>query len=106
MEEFASMLGCKIGKSPTSNPGLPLGASFKFSRVWDEVEDKFRKILAMWKKQCLCKGGRLTLIKSTLSSLPIYFISLFVISNKVNSRLEKIQRDLLWGGGALKIRPH
>ena len=47
------------------------------------------------------KGGRLTLIQSTLSSMPIYFMSLFCMPRKVRLRLEKIQRDFLWVGGAL-----
>ena len=42
------------------------------------------------------------MIKNTLSSLPIYFMSFFVIPIKVCSRLEKIQRDFLWGGGAVE----
>lgn len=45
---------------------------------------------------CLTNGGGLTLIKSTLSSIPIYFMSLFVIPRV--SMLEKIQGDVLWGG--------
>nr|CAN60781.1 hypothetical protein VITISV_022451 [Vitis vinifera] len=49
---------------------------------------------------------RLTLLKSTLSSLPTYFISLFVIPKRVCAKLEKIQRDFLWGGGALGNKPH
>ena len=48
----------------------------------------------------------LTLIKSTLSSLPIYFMSLFFISRKVCTRLEKIQRDFLWDSGALEKKLH
>lgn len=43
------------------------------------------------------KRGRLTLIKSTLSSIPIYFMSLFCIPRIVRLRLEKIQNDFLWG---------
>ena len=35
------------------------------------------------------------LIRSTLSSLPIYYMSLFVIPRKVKLRLKKIQRDFL-----------
>jgi hypothetical protein len=46
----------------------------------------------------LSKGGRLTLIKSTLSNLPTYLLSMFPIPLKVANRLEKIQRDFLWGG--------
>ena len=45
------------------------------------------------------KRGRRTLIRSTLLSLPIYYMSLFVILRNVRLRLEKIQRDFIWGGG-------
>ncbi|RVX22614.1 hypothetical protein CK203_012542 [Vitis vinifera] len=79
---FVVMSNMRVGKLPTSYLGLPLGASFKTSRVWDAVEEGFRKRLSLWKRQYLSKGGRLTLIKSTLSNLPIYFPSLFVIPLK------------------------
>jgi hypothetical protein len=42
--------------------------------------------------------GRVTLIKSTLSNLPTYFLSLFPIPVGVANRLEKLQKDVLWGG--------
>ena len=41
-----------------------------------------------------------------LSSMPIYFMSLFCMPRKVRLRLEKIQRDFLWGGGALVQKLH
>ena len=37
------------------------------------------------------------LLKSTLSSLPTYFLSLFTVSTYVANRIEKLQRDFLWG---------
>ena len=91
---------------PSRYLGLPLGAPFKSEVVWDCVEERFRKRLAMWKRQYISKRGRLTLIRSTLSSLLVYFMSLFLLPRKVRMRLEKIQRDFLWGGGALDQRPH
>nr|CAN70181.1 hypothetical protein VITISV_000006 [Vitis vinifera] len=106
METLALVLGCKIGSLPTSYLGLPLGAPYKSTRVWDAVEERFRKRLSLWKRQYLSKGGHLTLLKSTLSSLPTYFLSLFVIPKRVCAKLEKIQRDFLWGGGALDNKPH
>ena len=46
--------------------------------------------------------GPIMLIRTMLSSLPIYFMSLFTIPRKLS--LEKIQRDFLWGAEALKIK--
>ena len=54
----------------------------------------------------ILKGGRVTLIRSTLSSLPLDFISLLCLTRLVCSRLERIQRDFLSGGGDLDKKPH
>ena len=45
----------------------------------------------------LSEGGRLTLLKSTLSSLPTYYLSSFTIPKSVADRLERILRNF---GGA------
>ena len=59
--------------------------------------EKIEWKLAGWKKLYLLKGGRLTLLKSTLSSLTTYFLSLFTIPTHVANKIEKLQRDFLWG---------
>ena len=97
--ELALELGCKIGSLPMSYLGLPLGAKHKDLGVWDLIEERYRKRLAAWKTQYISKGGRITLIRSTLSNLPIYYLSLFRMPQKVCARLERIQRQFLWGGG-------
>ena len=82
------------------------GPPFKSVEVWDGVEERFQRRLAIWKRQHISKGGRLTLIRNTLSSMPIYLMSFFCMSKQVRLRLEKIQRDFLWSGGALVQKPH
>ena len=62
--------------------------------------------LAPWKRLYLSKGARVTLIKSTLSNLPTYMLSLFPISAHVAKRIEKIQRDFLWGGMNDEVKFH
>jgi hypothetical protein len=57
--------------------------------MWTSLIEKMENRLAGWKKLYLSKGGRLTLIKSTLSNLPTYFLSLFPIPVGVAHRLEK-----------------
>ena len=61
LEDVVSVTGCRIGKFPTSYLGLSLSAPFKSSRVWDVVEERFKKILSLWKRQSnisLRGGGR------------------------------------------------
>lgn len=41
-------------------------------------------------------NGKLTLIKSTLVSFPIYHLLLFSIPRSVDERLNKLVREFLW----------
>ena len=86
--------------------GLPLGASFKLKAMWVDLEDLMSRRLAHWKSLYLSKGGRVTLIKSTLSNLPTYMLSLFPIPTYVAKRIEKIQCDFLWGGMNDEVKFH
>uniref|UniRef100_A0A2N9EXD0 Reverse transcriptase domain-containing protein n=1 Tax=Fagus sylvatica TaxID=28930 RepID=A0A2N9EXD0_FAGSY len=98
IQELAAMLECRISVLPMNYLGLPLGARYKSKALWDPVLEKMGRKLAGWKKLYLSKGARLTLIKSTVSSLPVYFLSLFPIPATVNHRIERLQREFLWGG--------
>ena len=106
IDDLALDFGCRLGSLPSTYLGLPLGAPFKSVTVWDGVKERFRRRLAMWKRQYLSKGGRATLIRSTLSNLPIYFMSLLRLPSLIRWRLEQIQRDFLWGDGNLERKPH
>ena len=77
LEELAFKLGYKLGMLPITYLGLPLCVPHNSLVAWDGVEERFHKRLAMWKRHYISKGGRLTLIKSMLSCLPNYFMSLF-----------------------------
>ncbi|RVW14659.1 Ubiquitin-conjugating enzyme E2 2 [Vitis vinifera] len=48
---LALELGCKVGMLPSSYLGLPLGGPHKSVAVWDGMEERFHKRLAMWKRQ-------------------------------------------------------
>ena len=67
---LAKILGCRVGALPMTSLGMLLGASNKSPSIWNPILEKIERRLAGWKKLYLSKGGRLTLLKSTLSSLP------------------------------------
>ena len=77
--------------------GMPLRTLYKTPSIWNPILERMEKKLSGWKQLYLSKGGRLTLLKSTLSSLLTYYLSLFTIPKAVAIRLEHIQRNFLWG---------
>jgi len=104
-EELVDILNYTISSLPLKYLGLLLGAPFKSKAILDGVVEKIEKRLASWKKIYLCRGGHLTLIKSTLSSLPTYFMSHFHLPASIARRLERIQRDFLWNGFDCEQKP-
>ena len=63
IEDLALELGCKVGGLSSCYLSLLLGGPpFKSVEVWDGVEERFQRRLAIWKRQHISKGGRLTLI--------------------------------------------
>ena len=77
--------------------GMSLGTLYKTTSIWNPILERMEKKLSGWKRLYLSKGSRLTLLKSTLSSLPTYYLSLFTIPKAVATRWEHIQRNFLWG---------
>ena len=58
--------------------------------------ERISRRLDGWKKAFLFLGRRITLIQSSLSHIPTYFLSLFKILVSIASKIEKLQRDFLW----------
>ena len=106
VDEMAVELGCRVGQLPAVYLGLPLGAPNKASSLWDGVEERVRRRLALWKHQYISKGGRITLIKTMMASMPLYQMFLFRMPKIVARRLEKLQIDFLWGGSNLEKKAH
>ena len=89
-EVLIGELGCRFGCLPSTDQGLPPGARYKLVQAWDGIEVRFKRRKTIWKRKYICKGGRATLIKNTLWSLPIYFLSLFRLPSIVSLRLDQI----------------
>ncbi|GJV68190.1 hypothetical protein Tco_1483699 [Tanacetum coccineum] len=62
-------------------------------------------LLSKWKMKTLSIGGRMTLIKSVLSSLPIYHMSIYKVPKKIVNSLESIRCHFFNGVDHLSKKP-
>ncbi|GJQ95252.1 RNA-directed DNA polymerase, eukaryota [Tanacetum coccineum] len=89
----AKSIGCSILHTPFNYLGVKVGGIMSRLSSWDDVIAKLSAILSKWKLKSLSIGGCLTLIKSVLSSLPLYYMSSFKVPKGVLSKLESIHRN-------------
>nr|XP_043625755.1 uncharacterized protein LOC122597190 [Erigeron canadensis] len=94
----SEIVRCNPSTIPFTYLGIRIGSNMNRIANWDFLFDIFKKRLSRWKASCLSLGGRVTLIKAVLESLPTYYFSLFKAPVKVNEGLEGIIRLFLWGG--------
>jgi hypothetical protein len=69
---------------------------------WSKVEERFQQKLSCWKAKYLSYGGRLVLLNSVLSSLPMFMMSFFEIPKGVLKNLEIISDQDFSGKALLK----
>jgi len=100
LQRFAAILNCDTMVPPFIYLGLPVGGTHKRSVFWNGVIEKVQARLSRWKERSLSMAGRICLIRSVLSSIPLFFMSLFIMPIGVARKLIKLQRDFLWGWGA------
>ncbi|XP_071700523.1 uncharacterized protein [Rutidosis leptorrhynchoides] len=87
-----------IGSFPARYLGLPLITTRLYHKDCHSLLDKAKKRIKDWKNRVLSFAGRLQLIQSVLSSLQVYWMSMFMLPKSVIFDLEKLFRDFLWCG--------
>jgi hypothetical protein len=99
MHETVSALRCKVGKVHFLYLGLPIGGDPRRLGFWEPVLNRIKHRLSGWKNRFLSFGGRVILLKSVLTSLPIYTLSFFKAPSGTISSIESLFINFFWWGG-------
>jgi hypothetical protein len=67
---------------------------------WNFLIEKIENKLQGWKGKLLSLGGRVVLLKVVLSSIPLYWMSLYRLPVKLKKRIDQLCRSFLWYGGS------
>jgi hypothetical protein len=91
-------LGCASKNFPTTYLGLPLSSKKLSAEDLAHWIEKIAAKLPGWKAELLNLAGRITLIKSVLSAIPVYLFIDLNAPKWVIKAIDKIQRNFLWKG--------
>jgi hypothetical protein len=104
--DFERIFTCKSGLLPMKYLGVPINKKRLRNSDWDSTEGKMRNKLGPWQGKMLVMGGRVTLINSSLTSVPLYMLSFYRIPSGVKEKLDKIRNSFLWGETEDKKKYH
>ena len=79
--------------------GLPLTLVSIPPSLWIEFIANLKAKIALWGGLWLTSAGKLVLIKSVLSTLPIFQSPMLLAPKSISSQISKLLRNFLWTGG-------
>jgi hypothetical protein len=87
-QQYIELFGCDLGALPFRYLGILMHHCKLRNADWGVIEDRFKRKLSTWKAKYLSYGGRLVLLNSVLSSLPLFMISFFEIPKGILKNLD------------------
>lgn len=96
--DIVQSLGFQVGELPIRYLGVPLLSKRHYIQDCKVLVDKVRKKVQDWKNKSLSFAGRLQLISSVLSSMQVYWASMFILPEHVFDDIEKLEKGfpLVW----------
>jgi len=100
--EATIVLNCKMNTLPILYLGLLVGGHQRQLNFWDHVVNRIESRLSSWKSRHLSFCGRLALLMSILTSLPVYAVSFFKAPSGVIASINSLLLRFFWVGGAVR----
>ncbi|XP_022032480.1 uncharacterized protein LOC110933573 [Helianthus annuus] len=98
-ERIMELIPFEEGKLPIKYLGVPLLASRLLVKDCQVLVDRMNKRIMDWKNRFLSFAGSLQLVISLLSSIHVYWASVFKLPAKIIKELESKMKWFLWGFG-------
>ena len=105
-----SMIGTVTGFSHKTFPCKYLGCLLFIGRrrtsYFAEVCNAVTTRILSWRHRILSTGGKIVLLRSVLSSMPVHLLAAASPPRRIFSLLEKVMADFLWGSTDLGPKFH
>ena len=105
-QRVANLLNCKLGQFPFTYLGLPIAAKKCAISDWEPLSSKVANRVCPWRGRFMSSGARLILTNSSLSSLPMFTMGLFLLADGVHSKFDTPRSRFFWEGAGPKRKYH
>jgi hypothetical protein len=92
----ANALNCKQGFFPFTYLGFPIADRQLSISDWKGLVSKVGHRVDPWQGRFMSSAARLTLINSSLSSLTLYAMGLFLLADGIHASFDKILARFFW----------
>ncbi|XP_058786925.1 uncharacterized protein LOC131661401 [Vicia villosa] len=106
LEIATTLISCRSEDKHFKFLGIMIGSNPRRISSWKPLLDNVRRKLNCWKGRWLSFGGRITLLKSVLSSMAIFTLSFYKAPKVVIAEINKLQSNFLWGGSEETRKTH
>ena len=98
LQELLQDLGCPIKEFPCTYLGMPLTDKKLKKNDLQPICDKLIARMKGWKLAFLSLDGRLDLVKTVLSAMPIFQMLALILPGWLAKLIDKVRRGFLWEG--------
>lgn len=95
---FLANSGRTLSTFPCKYLGLPLNIRRPTRATMQPLVEKIANRLPGWKTEFMSCPGRELLIKSVMTSMPTYFMTIFKLSKWAIKAIDRFRRSFLWKG--------
>jgi len=103
LSEAAMVMDCKVDSIPFVYLGLLVDGNSRRVSLWEPLMNRIKSRLSGWNSKHLSFRGCLILLKSILSSLPVYALSFLKAPSGIVSSIESIFNCFFWSADHRKI---
>lgn len=102
-EAKANMLNCALGNLPLNYLGIPISDSHLGMGAFSPI---IQKIINRLDPKHITSGGRQILTNSCLSSIPIYFMGFYWLTDGFHGKMDSARANFLWQGAGNRFKYH
>lgn len=106
MRSICAILSFQQGSFPFTYLGVLISPRRLAQTCFRGMVEKVERSIATWHKSNISRAGKITLINSSLLSIPLYYLSVYPVSDCILDQISTCARNFLWSSSGNRSGMH